>query len=327
MIRLIFNMTNCEWENCNEIGFDSKDLYDHIQSTHVGYKRHGTLTNLCKWTGCSFTTERRDRMRSHILCHISTKLYECDTCTKAYKWKHDLYSHQRKFHGKEKMKKPTSKIRKKSLKNVNLDFGMRGILSIEKEEKRSAVNMKLKMLNIQDDCNPEHFNLESSISPSTTEYSTPSLSPHHEYPRRHSMHSYGCDYNQLSPTSDIARRLSDVPQLLQMAVPGGEPCVNNELNQEQYLNPDPMHSFPPSMHSISPLAHETVGYANQGQGPIVDIIYVVPPIDQCTYPYSNTVCSTTEVQTGADTQMIDSACTFDPIQQGYPRFNHGIQHK
>ncbi len=94
-------MVTCHWDECTEKYNSEKQLYDHIQKKHVGYKRKGTLTNDCKWADCDFSCDRRDRMRSHILSHIDCKLFKCSSCDKKYKWRHDMLSHQRKAHNQD----------------------------------------------------------------------------------------------------------------------------------------------------------------------------------------------------------------------------------
>ena len=217
-------MVTCLWDNCGYNKIDSKELYEHIQAMHVGYKRQGTLTSRCKWIDCTFTSERRDRMRSHVLCHINSKLYECDSCFKGYKWKHDLYAHQRKIHGKEKGGKPQAR-RKSQTATLGSDM-----FPSERVRRNTLSDINLESLSIQNQkfdqqlCNPESFCVASSNSTSPLISSSLEVQP--ITVRRHSVNSIQSippQYQNMAPNPmSNKRRLSATPmysQPLSIAVP------------------------------------------------------------------------------------------------------------
>ena len=201
-------MSSCQWENCNEIATAPKVLYEHIQSCHIGYKRQGTLTNECKWVDCSFSCDRRDRMRSHVLCHIDCKLFECNSCSKSYKWKHDLYAHQRKAHNKDQSSRP----RRKSLQYVNEQP-----FYLPSQDRRNTVsNLDFNELNIARQnvanqmCNPDAF----FLSPSTdSPFETNNISP---LPSRRQSFSY---VPQLQMPIPIRKTSADSGNHLNMIMP------------------------------------------------------------------------------------------------------------
>ena len=272
-------MVSCLWENCNSGEFDSKQLYEHIQSSHVGFKRQGTLTTQCKWVDCNFTSERRDRMRSHVLCHINSKLYECELCLKSYKWKHDLYAHQRKIHGKEKINKSLS--RRKS-QNTAL---MTDLFPLNNDSRRSTISdLDLAALTIanqnmdtQQMCNPESFCLDGSSA--GTELSD-SLEVRPVPVRRHSMHSVmplPAHGMESTPPYPNQRRLSSVPvfaEPMSMVVPsngqflqtGSSPNFNGNIsplpmNEPQFFQGVPQQSQY-SSRAVSPLPDENQQYSS-----------------------------------------------------------------
>ena len=196
-----FKMVVCQWKYCNKEEYDSKSLYEHIQKAHIGYKRQGTLTTLCLWTDCTFTSERRDRMRSHVLCHIDSKLYQCDMCIKSYKWKHDLLSHERKTHGKEvKMVTPIQRRKSQNLQVAHTIMERRNTLSDLHFESLAIANENMKQ-----QCNPETFCIDASTTSASDSHSNENVLDVPAMPsRRHSVHSLGSDLN----SSAFQRRLS-----------------------------------------------------------------------------------------------------------------------
>eukprot|EP00834_Sanchytrium_tribonematis_P005296 NODE_311_length_10039_cov_0.864487.p5 type:complete len:275 gc:universal NODE_311_length_10039_cov_0.864487:5645-6469(+) len=189
-------MSTCLWQNCSEILTSEKMLYEHMQKEHIGYKRQGTLTNECHWKDCNFKCDRRDRMRSHVLCHIDCKLFECDVCAKSYKWKHDLYAHQRKVHQRE----TSGNKRRKSMASEPAFY-------LPSQDRRNSISqidfnaLNLARNNVENQCDPNTF----CISPNeTTDYLSPAPS------RRHSVHTVAYMQQANSRRPSIAQSISPV---------------------------------------------------------------------------------------------------------------------
>eukprot|EP00834_Sanchytrium_tribonematis_P001200 NODE_27_length_39007_cov_1.590650.p15 type:complete len:300 gc:universal NODE_27_length_39007_cov_1.590650:9304-10203(+) len=243
-------MFACEWEGCSVKENNSKSLYDHIQKAHIGFKRQGTLQSHCKWLTCDFTTERRDRMRSHVLCHIDAKLFECNLCHKSYKWKHDLGSHQRKVHGRDK-----SDRRKSSAESIDNTLS-----NYRRHSSTSLLDLEQMRLTV-DQNNPESFCVESS-SRGTSPGPSDHLSPGNIPIRRHSMQDTA-DLNGGIPMI-YQRRVSDtdipMTQGLMVAPNSAQQMMTTMSGQMVYPHSPIMESGQSPIHGVYMAPYQGYGF-------------------------------------------------------------------
>ncbi|KND04398.1 uncharacterized protein SPPG_00129 [Spizellomyces punctatus DAOM BR117] len=84
---------------CGRPFTDPEALYTHLTEEHVGRKTTGNLCLYCRVHGCpqgSTAFSKRDHITSHLRSHVPLKANPCETCTKSFKWPHDLRKHYMK---------------------------------------------------------------------------------------------------------------------------------------------------------------------------------------------------------------------------------------
>ncbi|RKO86883.1 hypothetical protein BDK51DRAFT_11807, partial [Blyttiomyces helicus] len=72
------------------------ELYEHLTQVHVGRKATGNLCLSCYFLGCPHNGtpfQKRDHITSHLRSHVPLKANICETCSRTFKWPHDLKKH------------------------------------------------------------------------------------------------------------------------------------------------------------------------------------------------------------------------------------------
>uniref|UniRef100_A0A0R3SC84 C2H2-type domain-containing protein n=1 Tax=Hymenolepis diminuta TaxID=6216 RepID=A0A0R3SC84_HYMDI len=72
---------------CDDMFYSLRDLENHTQETHGGYKCH-----LCKM---AFT--QRSNLQRHALKHVDFRPFECNLCGRAYYRKNHLMKHMQRI--------------------------------------------------------------------------------------------------------------------------------------------------------------------------------------------------------------------------------------
>ncbi|KAI8919838.1 hypothetical protein DFJ77DRAFT_450137 [Powellomyces hirtus] len=80
---------------------DPEALYLHLTDAHVGRKTTGNLCLSCRVLNCTQALDdqpflKRDHITSHLRSHVPLKANPCQTCSKSFKWPHDLKKHYAK---------------------------------------------------------------------------------------------------------------------------------------------------------------------------------------------------------------------------------------